>query len=1001
MSESVYHPESSLSRERPLIDSALRDAFGTSVQDAPDHVPDPFVLPPADSFPGYDLLEEIHRGGQGVVYRARQRATGRDVAIKLMREGPFAGPRGKARFDREVHVLAHLKHPHIVTIHESATAAGHHYFVMDYIEGEPLDAYVARHDWPVETILRLFARICRAVHAAHLRGVIHRDLKPSNILIDETGEPQILDFGLAKFDSQDGDRSGGADAMTMTGQFVGSLPWASPEQADGATERMDLRTDVYSLGVVLYQLLTGTFPYRVVGPMREVLRHIADAPPARPRSVSPELDDEVETIVLKALEKEPERRYQSAVAFAEDIERYLQRQPILARPSTAAYQLRKLVSRHKLSAWLLATIALLMFVSSIGATVLYRRADRQRAAAEAARDAEVAQRLQAETNLARAKRAESGAMQSAQTANQVSQFLIDLFDISDPTEARGNTITAREILDRGAAHIATELAEQPVVKARLLDVMGIVYRSLGLYDAARPLLEQSLTTYEGQLGSNAPEVGKTLDDLAVLLRQAGDYARAEPLQRRALAIRKAALGNDDADTIASRSNLALLLKAQGRLDEAEALLKQTLEQSRRVLGSQHLRTLLALNNLATVLQAQGHWAEAETYFREALSGDRTSLGEDHPVTLQTQNNLGRVLYEQGRLGEAESLLRGASESLARVMGEEHPTTLKARSNLGLVLQGRGRQQEAADIFRSVMKVRERTLGEEHPDTLQAMTNLALSLHYAGDLEEAEHLYRRALAAQRRTLGSDHPETLTTLSNLGSVLRGLHRFDEAETVLRDALERHRTVLGEQHPNTIVVMNNLALVLKSQGRFDDAADLQRRVLEANRATLGEEHPSTITAASNLASTYKARSDLTQAESVLRQAVDWGLHAHGSPDRSTLVAMNNLAKVLMEQGRAEEAEPFYRQLIDHLQQAPVVSGGIAAIFRGNYGDCLVALGRLSEAEEQLERSLDGMIESRGVRHPRTQKVVRALVNVCEKLNQPNDAAHYRAMIAEPPAP
>ncbi len=327
----------------------------------------------SDSIPGYEIICEIHRGGQGVVYQAIQKATGRKVAIKVMREGPFAGARDKARFEREVRVLAALNHPNIVGIHDSGTSAGNFYFVMNLIAGETLDAWLDRGERPIEETLKLFAVICEAVNAAHLRGIIHRDLKPGNIRVDGDGQPHVLDFGLAKFPE-----NGDAAQMTVTGQFIGSLPWASPEQAEGVPQRIDTRTDVYSLGVILYQMLTGRFPYEVVGNMRDVLDRILKSEPARPSTIRRQIDDEVETIVLKCLAKEQDRRYQSAGELARDIRRYLAGEPIEAKRDSTLYVLRKTLSRYRLAVAVAAGFVLLITASLFASLTLWRQAVRQR-----------------------------------------------------------------------------------------------------------------------------------------------------------------------------------------------------------------------------------------------------------------------------------------------------------------------------------------------------------------------------------------------------------------------------------------------------------------------------------------------------------------------------------------------------------------------------------------------------------------------------------------------
>ncbi|TWT40422.1 Serine/threonine-protein kinase StkP [Phycisphaerae bacterium RAS1] len=320
-------------------------------------VPPDAALIPAESLPGYRLLREIHRGGQGVVYQGIQLSTGRKVAVKVMKEGPFAGPNDRARFEREVKILAHLSHPNIVDVHECGTAAGCFFYVMDYIAGEPLDVSpVAARKRRIPDALRLFGGICNAVEAAHARGIVHRDLKPSNIRIDTQGHPHVLDFGLAKVTLMDQADPIQTPVMTATGQFVGSLPWASPEQVEGMHDGVDVTSDVYSLGVILYQMLTGHFPYPVTGTMRAVMDNVLSVDPIRPRSLRHEIDDEVETILLKCLRKEREERYASAGALGADIERYLNGQPIAARRESAWYvfraRARQMVRKHPVTALL-------------------------------------------------------------------------------------------------------------------------------------------------------------------------------------------------------------------------------------------------------------------------------------------------------------------------------------------------------------------------------------------------------------------------------------------------------------------------------------------------------------------------------------------------------------------------------------------------------------------------------------------------------------------------
>lgn len=438
-----------IDRERDLIAAARRQV---SPRPGSDSIA--ITRPIPDSVPGYEIVREIHRGGQGVVYQAIQKATTRKVAIKVMKEGAFAGPRDKARFDREVEILAQLEHPNIVGIVDSGEAGGSLYFVMDYISGKSLDAFISEHELSIDAALALFSKICDAVNAAHLKGVIHRDLKPGNIRVDGSGEPHILDFGLAKIATGSVSDESHPHVMTMTGQFVGSLPWASPEQAAGAVGEIDLRTDVYSLGVILYQMLTGgRFPYKVIGNMRDVLDAIMKAEPAKPSTVRRQIDDEVETIVLKSLSKERDRRYQSAGELGRDVKRYLAGEPIEAKRDSGWYLLSKTLNRYRVPAGVAAGFVVLLAAFAVAMSVLYQKASAAeedardgQAAAVAARDEEAEQRRRAEANFAAAR-------EMARTF---------LFDFNDRIEnLRGATAARELVLKKGLEYLAELQAQKP------------------------------------------------------------------------------------------------------------------------------------------------------------------------------------------------------------------------------------------------------------------------------------------------------------------------------------------------------------------------------------------------------------------------------------------------------------------------------------------------------------------------------------------------------------
>ncbi|UCG31969.1 MAG: tetratricopeptide repeat protein, partial [Phycisphaerales bacterium] len=580
---------------------------------------------PADSVPGYQLIREIHRGGQGVVYQAVQESTRRKVAIKVMKEGPFSGPADQARFDREVQVLAQLNHPNIIAIHDTGVSAGCHYFVMDYISGRPLDRYIEVGERPVEETLRLAVKVCEAVNAAHLRGIIHRDLKPSNIRVDENGEPHILDFGLAKVATGDE-----ASMMTMTGQFIGSLPWASPEQAIGQPGMIDLRTDVYSLGVILYHMLTGRFPYQVVGNMRDILDHIMHTEPTRPSTVRRQINEEVETIVLKCLSKERERRYQTAGELARDIKHYLGGEPIEAKRDSVGYVLRKHLRRYWVPTAIAAAFVLVVtagFVTSLG---FWQREVRHR---------------------------ETASLEAAK-AEAVKDFLQRMLAAVDPEQARGREVTVRQILDDAARQIDRgSLGDEPEIEAEVRTTIGNTYMGLGLYDSAEPHLRTALRIRRGLFGERHVDTAGSMNYLGVLLVNRNEYDEAEPLYRRALAIRQELLGPEHTEIADSLNNLGGLLSRTGRFEEAEALLRESLAMFRRLVGADDPSMAHARNNLAAMLYRQGKCAEAEPLFRESLEVNRRLLGEDHPDVCKMACNLAAVRRDLGDYEAAEPLFR--------------------------------------------------------------------------------------------------------------------------------------------------------------------------------------------------------------------------------------------------------------------------------------------------------------------------------------------------------
>jgi len=796
--------------------------------------------PPEDGQIGpYRLLQRLGEGGMGEVWLAdQQEPVRRRVALKIIRRG-LDTAQELARFEAERQALALMNHSAVARVFDAGkTPLGRPYLVMEYVQGVALNEHCDRQRLTTRERLELFVRVCDGVQHAHQKAVIHRDLKPSNVLVamqDGQAVPKIIDFGVAKATSQ---RLTERTLFTELGALIGTPEYMSPEQAEMTGQDVDTRTDVYALGVMLYQLLVGALPFDSkelrAGSFDEIRRRIREEDPKRPSArlstlgaagstesarrrqvdvatLKRQLTGELDWIVMKAVEKDRLRRYGSPSELAADIERYLEDQPVLAGRPSARYKAAKFVKRHRIGV-AFASVAVLGLAGFAFAMTLQS---------------------------ARIARERDRANREAATANRALEFLTDLFEVSDPGEARGSTVTAREILDRGAAKIDTELADEPIIRAKLEATLGEVYKSLGLYDSATPLLESTLKLRRETLGPDHPETLRAVDELGLLLLTQGRFAEAEPFLRDALDDRRRLLGDEHVDTLTSMNNLGLLLQQSGRLREAEPLLREALAAKRKTLGDADPEILPTLNNLGVVLQAQGKFAEAEPYLRELLDRCRRTLGADHPHTLTAVNNVGLVLQSQGKLADAEPFWREALESRRRVLGNDHPQTLLSAYSMGFLLRGQGRLDESEAHIREAMEGFARVLGKDHPRTLMARNGMGMLLQSQGRLKEAESMMREAFEERRRVLGDDHPDTIDSIQAFGSVLQEEDRLDDAARTFQDAVERSLRTLGAEHSTTLNAQGALADILASQGRLEEAERLLADVCATARRALPPGH------------------------------------------------------------------------------------------------------------------------------------------------------------------
>jgi serine/threonine protein kinase/Flp pilus assembly protein TadD len=814
-------------------DAALRDeveallAHAPATEDLPvtpiTPVPRPRDVPGPESLSieGYRLLRTIGSGGMGVVYEAEQLNPPRRVALKLLRAGGADDDLRARLFRREIETLARLDHPGIARIYESGeTRDGLHFFAMELVDGVPLSAFMKRAlAGPVtrdgrNKLLALFRGICRAVHFAHQNGVIHRDLKPANVLIVEGSSPgtwaeepvpKVLDFGLARITVPGAERS----LVTEAGTIRGTLEYMSPEQARGMPNEIDLRGDVYSLGAILYQMLSGRLPCPVRDvPVPEALRRICEEEPLPLRRARPDaawLDQELEAIAGKALAKDPAQRYQSAHALAEDITRYLESRPIEAKPPSTMYQVRKLVGRHKVQATLLALLALSIVVFAASMTVLYTRAER---------------------NLHRALEAEVASAREADRARRVSGFLIDTFEKADPEHSSGETVTARQLLDAGVTEIDAELSHEPAAQAALLRTMGAAYRGLGLYRPAGELLERSLQT--SRAVGEATETAWSETELGWLRFVEGRYDEGLEVARRALELMSTAVGPEHPNLAEVLDLVGSMHWARGEYAEAESTSVRSLRLLERAYGRENERVAGALNDVANVYLALGRLDDAEPMFLEATAIRERLFGREHPRAAVSMTNLGDLYRKQKRYAEAEAaLLRGLAAD-EKVRGPDHPTLAYEYNNLAMVYQDMDRLEEAERAYRRAVEIREKALPPDHPLLAWTLDNLGVLYIRAKRLDDAEPVLDRALAIAEKAVGPDHPDYAIVLGNRALLREQQGRVAEAVPLRERAVSIYEKVYGGSHPYVAGRLDALADDLEKLGDHGRAADLRRRIV-----------------------------------------------------------------------------------------------------------------------------------------------------------------------------
>jgi eukaryotic-like serine/threonine-protein kinase len=840
----------------------------------------------------FQLTRKLGEGGMGEVWEAEQHApVRRRVALKLIRPG-MGTRQVVSRFECERQALALMNHSNVAQVFGGgATEAGRPYFVMEYVPGVPVTTHCDQQRLPVDERLQLFLQVCEGVQHAHQKGIVHRDLKPSNILVSGEGRgvPKIIDFGVSRAVGQP--RAEEAATLTQMGQVVGTPEYMSPEQADPGGADVDTRADVYALGVLLYELLAGVRPFEAAespAGYLDLLRRIRETDPVRPSqqveaALRRRLRGDLDWIVLKALEKDRRRRYDSARGLADDVRRHLAHEPVLAGPPSTAYRLGKLLRRHR------------TFVSAAAVALL----------------ALVAGTVAATTQAVRALRAEQAAREEARTAREVSDFLAELFEVQDPGLARGNTVTARELLDRGADRIRGRLADQPLVRARLQTTIGEIYRRLGLYDAARPLLEEALSTRERLVGANDAETVRTLYSLARLRFDGGDHADAEASYRTALARLSAGPAPDPVERARLRFELAAVLTKSGRYPESESLARQALDALAGALGPSHPELARPWDILGSVLLHQGRLSESERAYRRALALHEASPRRNRSQIAVTWMNLSLVLQRQGREAEGEDHLRRAAAVFEELYGPSHRLRATALHNLASLYLQQGRFPEAKATFQRSLAVREGIYGEDHPRTFPDLNGLGHIALLQADYQGARHILERTLDVEEKTVGSSHPQVAHTATLLGDLYLRLADLRGAEAAYGRALAAAEKTYGPGHTEVAGILRGLGEVALRRGRLSEADALVGRALAAAEkdGPSSRETPNVLDLLGELRTRQgrlgEARDVLERSRSLRERQTRPGHFARSE----TLV---RLAELMAAQGRLAEAETLFREAL-----------------------------------------------------------------------------------------